>query len=278
MFANPQEIVDCERLLSAAGSEEIDLNGPGRQYFKKQLIQLPDNLRALAMLNRLLPQRGRILEVGSFLGIFLDRIRAEGWDVVGLEPDHAVAEYARKTYGLPIVEGVLPNPNLGSGQFDAVMMLHVIEHMPDPAGSLRELRRLLKPGGVLVVETPRFDSLIFKLVGRRERSLNNCSGHIYFFTVGTLTRLGEQCGLKAEKVELVGRTLTVDRLLGNLGAMSQNRRFSNWLGRISACLHLDRVRLKVNVRDMQRIYFRAAEAPEHSSWAVEREREVPSLT
>jgi SAM-dependent methyltransferase len=257
MFANPQEIIDCEEFLAPNGAPDLDLEGKGRQYFQKQQVQLPDNLRALAVLNALVPQKGRLLEIGSFLGIFLDRIRADGWDATGLEPYRWPADYARKKYGLNIVDGVLPNRSLPDGGFDAVMMLHVIEHMPDPSADVRELRRVLRKGGIMVVETPRFDSLMFKLMGRRERSLNNCPGHIYFFTVQTLSKLVEKCGFEVARVELVGRTLTVDRLLTNLGIMSQSRRVTGWLGRMGPKLGLDRVRIHVNARDMQRIYFRA---------------------
>ena len=136
-------------------------------------------------------------------------------------------------------------------------MLHVIEHMPDPAQNVRELRRVLRPGGMLVVETPRFDSLMFKLLGRRERSINNSHGHIYFFTVPTLSRLLEQNGFEIVRVDMVGRTLTLDRLVSNLGVMSRSERIRHFMWRTGAKLRLDRFRIHVNARDMQRIYARA---------------------
>jgi 2-polyprenyl-3-methyl-5-hydroxy-6-metoxy-1,4-benzoquinol methylase len=256
MYANPQESVDCETFKSEAYPKVFD-EVKGRQYFQKQHAQLPDNLRALGVLLELVPKRGRLLEIGSFCGIFLDRIRASGWEVTGLEPDRGVADYARAKYGLNIVDGVLPKPALPDENFDAVVMLHVIEHMPDPSENLREIRRLLKPGGVLVVETPRFDSLMFKILGRRERSLSNCNGHIYFFTVPTLRRMLEQNGFEVIKVELVGRTLTMDRLFYNLGVISRSNLVKRCLSSVSRALHLDRFSVHINVRDMQRIYGRA---------------------
>ena len=66
-------------------------------------------------------------------------------------------------------------------------MLHVIEHVPDPVGTLREIWRILKPGGHLILETPRYDTAMFWLLGRRERSLS-CDGHIFFFTNESLRR------------------------------------------------------------------------------------------
>ncbi len=254
MYANPQESIDCEAFEEydkKAQTEEF------QQYLNKQHVQLPDNLKVLKVLNDYFPKRGRLLEIGSYLGIFLDRIRSTGWDVVGLEPFHTVAESSRKTYGLNVVEKLLPEAQFPDADFDAVIMLHVIEHLPNPAEYVREIRRILKPGGMLVVETPRFDSLMFKVMGRRERSLSNCDGHIYFFTVPSLSALLERNGFKVERVDLVGRTLTADRLLYNVGVMSRSTGIQKALSRAGTAVGLDKLRLHVNVRDMQRIYCRA---------------------
>lgn len=256
MYANPQELVDCERFESPAQPADFD-EQQNRLYFEKQRVQLPDNEQTLRVLNELLPQRGRLLEIGSYCGFFLNRIRADGWQPTGLEPDHAVANYSRSKYQLDIVEGILPQPALPDHGFNAVVMLHVIEHMPDPAANLREIHRLLVPGGVLALETPRFDSLSFKLLGRRERSLGNCNGHIYFFTVPTLRRLLEKCGFEVFRVELVGRTLTLERLCYNLGLITRSERVKRWLAAVSAARRLDKYRVHVNARDMQRMFCRA---------------------
>jgi SAM-dependent methyltransferase len=256
MYANPQEEVDVVTLLTDENVPQVYIPEEHKEYFHKQQVQLPDNLRALAILNSLLPQRGKLLEVGSYCGFFLDEIRRDGWDAVGLEPFRAAADYSRREFGLSIIDGALPQPQLPDGAFDAIVMLHVIEHMPDPIANLRELRRLLKPGGVLVVETPRFDSLAFKLLGRRERSVSACDGHIYFFTVPTLSKMVEQSGFQVHRVELVGRTLTLQRLLTNVAIVAHSPRLRRTLGKVSEKLRLDRVRLHVNVHDMQRIYCR----------------------
>lgn len=255
MYANPQLVVDCERFVGEP--RPFDPEGEARQYYQKQLTQMPDYERVVGVFNELCPQRGRLLEVGSYLGLLLDRFRATGWDVTGLEPDRPVAAWSRARFGLHLLERTLPCPELADGEFEAAVMLHVIEHVPDPGSAVRELRRLVRPGGMLVVETPRFDSLVFRLLGRRERSINNCPGHIYFFTVPTLRRLLEQNGFAVERVDLVGRTLTGERLLYNVGLISRNAGMQRLLGRLALAARLDRVRLHLNCRDMQRLYCRA---------------------
>jgi 2-polyprenyl-3-methyl-5-hydroxy-6-metoxy-1,4-benzoquinol methylase len=255
MYANPQELIDC---VEYSKQDDIPFGDPSfERYLTKQRVQLPDNLRVLAKLNRLAPRKGKLLEVGSFLGNFATEIRASGWDVTCLEPYVGAVKYSREKHGLKVIEGVLPQPDLPDASFDAVILLHVIEHMPDPGANIAELRRLLKPGGMLVVETPRFDSLMFKLLGRRERSLSITNGHIYFFTVPTLTKLLEKHGFETVSVDLVGRTLTADRFLGNIGVILRNSRVRAWLQKTSEALKLDKLVLHVNVRDMQRIYCRA---------------------
>lgn len=256
MYANPQELVDCERVQSDAHPKIYD-ETEARQYLQKQYVQLPDNERALRVLNKLVPGRGKLLEIGSYCGIFLNRIRADGWDVLGVEPDAAAADYARRKFNLNISGNLLPNSELPTHGFDAVVMLHVIEHMPDPSENLQEIHRILKPGSIFIAETPRFDSLLFKLLGRHERSICNCNGHIYFFTVLTLRRLLEKNGFEVIRADMVGRTLTMDRLLYNIGLILGPPRIQKWFARLGVGLHLDKLRLYTNVRDMQRLYARA---------------------
>ena len=256
MYANPQELVDADEF---AKQDELppESDPSFAQYLRKQHVQLPDNLRVLQKLNGFMPQRGKLLEIGSFLGTFANEIRAAGWEVTCLEPFVGAVKYSRQKYNLNVIEGILPQPSLADGSFDAAILLHVIEHMPNPGENLAEIRRLLKPGGMLVVETPRFDSLMFKLLGRRERSISITNGHIYFFTVPTLKKLLDKHGFEPISVDLVGRTLTFDRLIGNVGVMLRNPRLHGYLSRMSRALKLEKIVFHVNVRDMQRIYCRA---------------------
>ncbi len=255
MYANPQELIDAEKFENEELPAETDF--AFQEYLRKQYVQLPDNLRALRKLNELAERRGKLFEVGSYMGIFAEKIRESGWDITCLEPFTGGVKYAREKYKLNVIEGVLPQPSLADGSFDAVIMLHVIEHMPNPAENLVELRRLLKKGGMLVVETPRFDSLMFKMLGRRERNISITNGHIYFFTVPTLRKMLEKHGFEVVDMDLVGRTLTGARLLANLGVILRNDRIKILLNKIGVALNLSKLVLHLNLRDMQRFYCRA---------------------
>jgi len=108
----------------------------------------------------------RVLDVGCGSGSFLHRVRAQtgatiaGVDLVDLSsrPELRDAEFHH---------GLFYDQPIGSDRFDVVTMWHFLEHDYDPRRSLRQAWRALAPGGWLVVEVPRLDSLSFRIFGRR---------------------------------------------------------------------------------------------------------------
>ncbi len=97
---------------------------------------------------------GRLLDVGCATGAFLSVARDRGWDGVGLEPHPEAARYARQRHGLFVLPLPLEAAPFRSGAFDVVTLWDVLEHLPDPRRALRELARLLRPGGLLVLSLP----------------------------------------------------------------------------------------------------------------------------
>lgn len=225
----------------------------------KEQLQVADCQDTRSELGVAYPHRGMVLEVGSSFGYGLASWRSDGWQVVGVEPWAEAAQYAKEELGIQTFADQLRNVNFPSEQFDVVVMLHVIEHLADPVAELKEVFRVLKPGGRFVCETPRYDSLMFTLLGRRERSLL-CDGHIYFFEVPTLIAVGDKAGFIPEKTKLVGRTLTLERLLWNVGRVSKSVAVQGAMNWLSSRLGLGKLTFYFNVRDMQRITFRKPEA------------------
>jgi SAM-dependent methyltransferase len=218
----------------------------------KEQVQVKDYDRTRALLSRLYPDRGRLLEIGSSLGYLLDVFRRDGWDVLGVEPLYLACRIAREERGIESINAILETAGLPDESFDVVLLNHVIEHLDDPLRTLREVNRILKPKGHFVIETPRYDTLMFKLLGRRERSIN-CEGHIYFFTTQTLRNLYEAAGFKTVQLEYVGRSLTAERLLYNVGVMSKSPAFKQTLEKFADRLKLRKVKMYLNLRDMQRV-------------------------
>jgi SAM-dependent methyltransferase len=135
-----------------------------------------------------------ILDVGCGDGQLLAKLRRPGWRLAGLEPDAACAERVRARLGIDVRRGVLRD-RLFDPPFDVVTMVHVLEHVPDPAGDLLEVRRLLGPGGVLIVEVPACDSYGFALARHRWFGLD-LPRHLTHFSTATLRRIVERAGFR----------------------------------------------------------------------------------
>jgi 2-polyprenyl-3-methyl-5-hydroxy-6-metoxy-1,4-benzoquinol methylase len=251
MYASPRT-KDPDHVEIATYNPNWDTTIYDPQKYAKERLQVRDYARTRAMLNRLYPDRGKLLEIGSSLGFLLAEFKKDGWDVLGLEPNAFCCRYTKETHGIEAVNGILEEAALAEGSLDVVLLNHVIEHMDNPLSTLREINRVLKPNGHLVVETPRYDTLMFKLLGRRERSLN-CAGHIYFFTTQTLQNLCRAAGFRLVELDYVGRSLTLERLTWNMGVISKSERVKQLMDRVSRRLRFDKVHLYLNMRDMQRV-------------------------
>ncbi len=142
------------------------------------------------------PPGGRLLDVGCGKGDFLVRMRGKGWTVEGTEVDSAAVEHATGKNGLTVHTGTLEDAALPAESFDAVTMIHVIEHIHDPISVLRACRRLLKPSGRLVAVTPNLDGVGHERFGRNWRGLEP-PRHLHLFTRRTLQECAARAGFRS---------------------------------------------------------------------------------
>ncbi len=108
---------------------------------------------------------GRCLDVGCGNGRFLAAMQALGWEVVGVEPDPISRSIAESLTGARVLPSLL-EARFPANFFDVVTMNHVFEHISEPVIVLRECRRILKPGGVLGICVPNWDSLTRRIFGK----------------------------------------------------------------------------------------------------------------
>lgn len=101
--------------------------------------------------------KGRLLDIGCGTGAFLHAMKESGWSIQGLEPDPGAREKAANLYGLD-VQPIEALESLSPGSFDVITLWHVLEHVYDPSAYVVEFKRLLKPGGLLVVAVPNYTS------------------------------------------------------------------------------------------------------------------------
>jgi SAM-dependent methyltransferase len=139
---------------------------------------------------------GRLLEIGCAYGFFLEEARPY-FDVKGIEVADAAVAFCRAR-GLSVVAGVAEETTLAQfGMLDVIVLLDVIEHLPDPHGTLMLCRQHLNPGGVIVITTGDFSSFYAKLAGRNWR-LMTPPQHLWFFTPESIRRLSHSLKLELE--------------------------------------------------------------------------------
>ncbi len=136
-----------------------------------------------------------LVDVGCGRGDFLARMQSLGWNVLGVEPDPVAAGLARSS-GIDVFGGRLEDAGLAGGIADQVTLHHVLEHVEDPAGLLQECRRILRPGGRLVIYTPNAESLGHRWFGRAWRGLEP-PRHLFIFSPRALQRMLHEAGFRS---------------------------------------------------------------------------------
>ena len=135
---------------------------------------------------------GRLLDIGTGGGSFPFVASRRGWQADGCEPNRWLCEWALKNYGLPIRPGTVFEQHYPPASYDVVTLWDVLEHTPDPKTEICEAHRLLKTGGLLVVNYPDIGSWIARLMGRSWVFLLDV--HLYYFTRVTIRKLLEDAG------------------------------------------------------------------------------------
>lgn len=109
---------------------------------------------------------GPVLDVGCGRGILLDQLRSLGYEAHGVEFTDTAAWHARRRLGLDVAAGDFLTLPHEADRFHAVIFWHTLEHFPNPVEAVARARELLRPGGLLAVAVPNFDSLQARLFGR----------------------------------------------------------------------------------------------------------------
>jgi SAM-dependent methyltransferase len=182
---------------------ELGIVAPEVEEAERPLRLAADRDR-LARLARDGPPGGRLLDVGCATGTFLQV--AEGvFDAEGVEPDPGTSEQARAA-GRRVTTGTLAELAAAAG-FDVITMFHVIEHLDSPRAALERVRALLRPGGIVVIETPTVDCAWFRLAPGHWRQL--IPDHYFFFSRPTLERLLRETGFEPLHHRTVGRRVSL---------------------------------------------------------------------
>ncbi len=143
--------------------------------------------------------RGRLLDIGCGRADFLAVMKKRGWEPSGIEVDERIQGRGERM-GLDLRNGRLEDVAFADNEFDAVTMWHVFEHMRNPLGVIGECRRILKPGGLIVIAAPNAASLQSVATGKDWFHLDP-PFHLYHYSLKNITALLEDNGFSVKKVK-----------------------------------------------------------------------------
>lgn len=98
----------------------------------------------------------KVLEIGCGHGGFVAMLRQAGYDATGLELSPSIVQFATESFGVPVLTGPIEDQSIPPASLDAIVMMDVMEHLPDPVATLSRCVGLLKPDGVMLVQTPGY--------------------------------------------------------------------------------------------------------------------------
>jgi len=157
---------------------------------------------------------GRLLEVGSYLGIFLDEARKNGWDAEGIEPSQWCVEKARGMFGLNIRQGTYKDIATSRKKFEVLAMWDVLEHLDSPMNALRIAREALEDDGILVFSTVDIGSFYARFLGAKWPWLMKM--HLYYFDRRSIVKYLERSGFRPIKIRTYRHTVSLKYLLHKL--------------------------------------------------------------
>ena len=172
---------DAWGMMEAEAKEAV--RSMKRAYFRRRLAELGPAGRGRAL-----------LDVGCATGFLLEEAREEGYEPYGVELSAFGAREAGRTFPGRIFQGTLAAAGFPDGRFDVVTLMDLIEHVPDPPEFLREVRRVLAPGGRLLIVTPDQGGLSARGMGRRW--FHRKREHLYYFTRRSLAALLGRIGFR----------------------------------------------------------------------------------
>jgi 2-polyprenyl-3-methyl-5-hydroxy-6-metoxy-1,4-benzoquinol methylase len=169
-------------------------------------------------------KKGRVYDIGTAGGSFLAAAKKRGWEVHGSEPNKWLCEWCKKNYGIKIFPGDIFAHHFSSEYFDLVTLWDVLEHVGNPTKNLKEINRILKPNGLLVVNYPDIGSWLSRLMAKKWIFL--LSVHLFYFNRRTIKKMLNKEGFKIIKIKPHFQTLSLGYL------MFRMKTYSNLLHKI----------------------------------------------
>lgn len=184
-----------EELPSYYESEDYISHTDGKRSLFEKLYQFIKNIalkNKLKLINSQ-SQKGKLLDIGAGTGDFLVVAKKDGWEITGIEPGEKPRNIAIQK-GVSFVNNL---SDLADNSFDVITMWHVLEHVPDLDLQIKEIKRLIKPNGTILIAVPNFKSFDANYYGKFWAAFD-VPRHLWHFSKTAIEKL-----FAIEKIQLV---------------------------------------------------------------------------
>ena len=159
----------------------------------------------------------RILDIGCGYGFFLREMKSRGWHAEGVEVSRTGRHYAQEKWGIPVYSKALERLDLPGNAFDVVTLHYVLEHVHDPCGLLKEVHRILKPSGLILLRCPHSTPIVMMLRPVANKlDVFHTPYHLYDFSPKTMN-----------EILILNGFMGTNTLIG--GYTRPSRKFSRWV-------------------------------------------------
>ncbi|MCX6173111.1 MAG: class I SAM-dependent methyltransferase [Flavobacterium sp.] len=186
-----------EQLPSYYESEDYISHTDGKRSLFEKVYHFIKNiaLKNKVKLINAKSEKGKLLDIGAGTGDFLVAAKNDGWQVLGIEPNTKAKTIAINK-GVHFADSL---SDLESYSFDAITLWHVLEHVPNLEEYLKELKRLVKPSGIIIIAVPNFKSFDANFYGRHWAAYD-VPRHIWHFSKTTIDKLFAENQMKLVEV------------------------------------------------------------------------------
>lgn len=145
-------------------------------------------------------KNGKILDIGCSTGFYLAKLKELGWETFGIEINSEAAKWGKEKLKLNIFCGSLESANFPSDYFDVVTMWHTLEHVYNPDHTLKEIYRILKKNGTIIIGVPNVDTIERIVFGRCWWAWE-APRHLYHYSLKTLSNFLKKNNFNITKIE-----------------------------------------------------------------------------
>ena len=158
-----------------------------------------DTIRRAKLVQKFTPKGGRILEIGSGHGFFLDVMNKKDYEILGIEISKEKRKFVKSVTNVKILNVNINETVPDIGPFDTIVFFHVLEHITNPELFLNNCKKLLKHNGCIIAEVPNYDDFQITL-NKFYRNFYWQRAHLSYFNPKSITTIFKKSGLKNIKI------------------------------------------------------------------------------